>query len=91
MRFPSVPKNQLMLIAGIVWCAAGTMVVLVGLPLELRLAPAQLVLIPLAVLIFVAFYFLVFARLVSRHTRRIRAERAERLPAYRFFNASSWI
>ena len=90
MRLVSLPKNHLMLIAGLVWCAAGAMVCLVGLPLEISLAPEHLVLLPLSGAIFLAFYFLVFSRLVRRHTGRIRARREERLPFWQFFNASSW-
>jgi small-conductance mechanosensitive channel len=84
------PKNQLMLIAGLVWCAAGAMVCVIGLPLELTLAPEHLVLLPLAGLIFVAFYFLVFSRLVRKHSGRIRAREEDRLPFWYFFNPSSW-
>ena len=90
MRVKSVPKNQLMLIAGLVWCVAGTMVLVVGLPLELGLAPEHLVLIPLAGLIFLGFYPFVFSRLVQKHTGRIRARTEDRLPFWHFFNASSW-
>ena len=39
MRAVHVPKNHLMLIAGLVWCAAGAMVCLIGLPLEFGLLP----------------------------------------------------
>jgi hypothetical protein len=91
MRVPTLPRNQLILIAGLTWCAAGAMVSMVGLPLELRLAPHQLVLMPLAVLIFLAFYFLVFSRLVRRHTGRIRGRTEDRLPFWQFFNTSSWV
>ena len=91
MRVVHVPKNQLMLIAGLVWCAAGAMVSMVGLPLELGLAPSHLVLFPLAVVIFLVFYFLVFSRLVRKHTGRIRARAEDRLPFWHFFNASSWV
>ncbi len=90
MRAVHIPKNQLMLIAGLVWCAAGAMVSVIGLPLELGLAPSNLVLVPLALAIFVAFYFLVFSRLVRKHTGRIRARSEDRLPFWHFFNASSW-
>jgi hypothetical protein len=90
MRAVTVPKNHLMLIAGIVWCLAGAMVTLVGLPLEFGLAPSDPLLYPLAVAIFLAFYFLVFARLVRKHTGRIRSHPADRLPFWHFFNASSW-
>ena len=91
MHLVILPKNQLMLIAGLVWCAAGAMVSLIGLPLELRLAPEHLVLLPLAGVIFLAFYFLVFSRLVQKHTSRIRARTEDRLPFWHFFNASSWM
>ena len=90
MRVVLVPKNRLMLIAGLVWCAAGAMVCLIGLPLEFRLAPSHLVLFPLAVGIFLAFYLFVFSRLVRKHTGRIRARAEDRLPFWHFFNASSW-
>ena len=86
-----VPKNQLMLMAGLVWCAAGGMVTMIGLPLEFGLAPHELVLIPLAVVIFVAFYFMVFSKLVHKHAGRIRAHPADRLPFWNFFNLPSWI
>jgi hypothetical protein len=84
------PKNQLMLIAGLVWCAAGGMVLMIGMPLEFRLAPEHLLLVPLAAVVFLAFYFLVFSRLVHKHTGRIRARTEDRLPFWSFFNASSW-
>jgi hypothetical protein len=90
VRVLHVPKNYLVLIAGVVWCLAGAMVSMVGLPLELGLAPSHLVLFPLAVVIFLAFYFLVFSRLVQKHTGRIRARTEDRLPFWHFFNASSW-
>jgi hypothetical protein len=90
VRVPTLPKNQLMLIAGVVWCIAGSMVTIVGLPLEVRLTPADPILLPLAVVIFVAFYFMVFSRLVRKHTGRIRAKAEARLPFWQFFNPASW-
>jgi len=90
MRLVHVPRDRLILIAGVVWLLAGGMVCVVGLPLEVRLAPEHLVLLPLAAVIFVAFDGLVFSRLVRRHSRRIRSQPAERLPVWQFFNASSW-
>jgi small-conductance mechanosensitive channel len=90
VRAVHVPKNHLMLIAGLVWCAAGAMVCLIGLPLEFGLAPSHLILVPLALVIFVAFYVFVFSRLVRKHAGRIRARAEDRLPFWHFFNASSW-
>ncbi len=80
-----------MLIAGVVWCLAGTMVTVVGVPLLLRLEPADPILLPLAMVIFAVFYVFVFSRLVSKHTHRIRARAEDRLPFWHFFNASSWV
>jgi hypothetical protein len=91
VRVPTLPKNQLVLLAGIVWCVAGTMVCLVGIPLQLTLAQRHLVLIPLAASVFVVFYRFVFSRLVVKHTRRIRAQPEERLPWWQVFNRSSWV
>jgi small-conductance mechanosensitive channel len=90
VRVLTLPKNHLVLLAGLVWCAAGAMVCMVGLPLEVGLAPSHLFLVPLAGVIFLAFYFLVFSRLVQKHTGRIRARPEDRLPFWHFFNASSW-
>ncbi len=91
MRLVDIPKNHLVLIAGLVWCAAGAMVCMIGLPLELGLAPSHLILFPLAGVIFLVFYFFVFSRLVQKHTGRIRARAEDRLPFWHFFDASSWV
>lgn len=91
MHFATLPKNHLMLIAGLVWCAAGAMVCMIGLPLEFGLAPSHLILFPLAAMIFAAFYFFVFSPLVRKHTSRIRARSEDRLPFWHFFNTSSWV
>jgi len=90
VRLVHIPKNHLMLIAGLVWCAAGAMVCVIGLPLEVGLAPAHLILLPLALVIFLVFYLFVFSPLVRKHTGRIRARAEDRLPFWHFFNASSW-
>jgi uncharacterized membrane protein YfcA len=91
VRVPTLSKNHLVLVAGLVWCAAGTMVCMVGLPLQLTLAQRHLILIPLAVTIFVVFYRFVFSRLVGKHTSRIRARTEDRLPCWQFFNGPSWV
>ncbi len=90
MQRLQVPKNHLMLIAGVVWCLAGAMVCLVGLPLLFRLDPLDPALLPLALVIFLVFYVFVFSRLVRKHTYRVRARTEDRLPFWHFFNASSW-
>lgn len=89
--FIVIPKNRLMLIAGMVWCFAGAMVCGIGLPLLWKLGGTQLILYPLAVVIFLIFYFLIFSRLVVKHTERIRERPQERLPFWNFFDTSSYI
>jgi hypothetical protein len=89
--FLAIPKNRLILIAGLVWCVAGAMVIKIGVSLLWQLGSTQLILYPLAVAVFLMFYFLIFSRLVIKHTERIRARPEERLPFWNFFNTSSYI
>lgn len=91
MNLVAIPKNRLMLIAGMVWCVAGAMVSGIGLPLLLKLGSTQLVLYPLAGVVFLVFYFLVFSGLVVKHTERIRARSEQRLPFWNFFDTSSYV
>lgn len=91
MKLIVIPKNSLILIAGLVWCAAGTMVSEIGLPLLWKLGDTQLVLYLLAGLVFLIFYFLIFSRLVVKHTERIRAKSEQRLPFWNFFDNSSYV
>ena len=86
-----IPKNKLILIAGMVWCIAGAMVCRIGLPLLWKLGTTQLVLYPLAGIVFLIFYFLIFSRLVIKHTERIRERSEQRLPIWDFFDTSSYI
>ena len=86
-----IPKNRLMLIAGMVWCLAGAMVCRIGLPLLWDLGFTQLVLYPLAGVVFLIFYFLIFSRLVVKHTKRIREKTEQRLPIWNFFDTSSYV
>lgn len=89
--FIVIPKNRLMLIAGMVWCFAGAMVCAIGLPLLWKLGFTQLILYPLAGVVFLIFYFLIFSRLVIKHTERIRESPEPRLPFWNFFDTSSYI
>jgi len=86
-----MPKNTLILIAGLVWCVAGAMVSGIGLPLLWDLGFTRLILYPLAGLVFLIFYFLIFSRLVVKHTERIRERPEQRLPFWNFFDASSYV
>lgn len=87
----SVPKNYLMLIAGLVWCAAGTAVCAVGVPLLATLGVGTPWLFALAAVVFGAFYVFVFGRLVGKHTARVRAVEQARRPFWEFFDAGSYL
>jgi hypothetical protein len=91
MDFIRIPKNGLMLIAGLVWCLAGAMVCRIGIPLLWELGSTQQVLYLFAGVVFLVFYFLIFSRLVIKHTRRIREKPDQRLPFWNFFDRSSYV
>jgi hypothetical protein len=85
-----VPKNMLMLIAGLVWCAAGASVFRIGIPLLWELGRSGFDLDMMALAVFLAFYLFVFTRLVRRHVARLREDTAARLPVWAFFDGRSW-
>jgi len=87
----AIPKNILILIAGMVWCVAGAMVSGIGLPLLWNLGFTQLILYPFAGVIFLIFYFLIFSRLVIKHTERIRERPEQRLPFWNCCDTSSYV
>lgn len=91
MNLFAIPKNMLMLTAGIVWCIAGAMVSDVGIPLLWEIGATEEILYPLAVVVFLIFYFLIFSRLVVKHTKRIQAKPETHLPIWSFFDTSSYL
>ena len=91
MAFVTVPKNVLLLIAGVVWCVAGAMVCKIGLPLLWAYEWTQPLLLLWAGIVFLLFYFLIFSRLVIKHTARIRQKAQIKLPFWQFFDTSSYV
>ena len=87
----SVEKNYLTLIAGLVWVLAGSMVMSLGIPLFLKLTPANNWIPFWAIITFLLFYLLIFARLVNKHVSRIRSNPAEKMPFWYFFDLPSYI
>lgn len=85
-----VRKNKLMLIAGLVWCAAGASVMRIGVPLLRRLGPGRPALNVYALVVFLVFYLFIFRRLVYRHAERLRRDPKLRLPVWAFFDARSY-
>jgi hypothetical protein len=67
------------------------MVSKIGLPLLWNLGLTRLILYPLAVVVFLIFYFLIFSKLVNKHTERIRQRPEPKLPFWNFFDRSSYV
>jgi hypothetical protein len=86
----NVPKNTLMLIAGLVWCGAGASVCRIGMPLLWQYGAARPSLDALAFAVFLVFYLFIFRRLVQRHSARLRRDPASHLPVWAFFDARSY-
>ena len=87
----SINKNYLILIAGVVWIVAGSMVLKIGLPLFLELTPKNKWLPYLGIIVFLVFYFFIFSKLVNKHVARIRMNPAEKMPFWHFFDLPSYI
>jgi small-conductance mechanosensitive channel len=87
----SINKNYLILIAGLVWILAGSMVMRIGLPLFLKLTPKNKLLPFLGIIVFLVFYFLIFSKLFKKHVARIRNNPTEKMPFWYFFDLTSYI
>ena len=84
-----VKKNTLLLLACLVWTAAGVNILRIGL-----LAYATQVSLPhilLSLLVFFLFQAFVFGRLVGKHTRRILGYWEDRQFFLRFFDKKSFL
>lgn len=88
LRFYHIPKPFLLLVAGLVWLAAGGNILRLGLS-----AASQPWTVPYAFAaagIFAAFFFLIFRRMVFKHTRRIAGYAQRRVHILRFFDIKSY-
>lgn len=90
VQFATVPKNILVLCAGLVWCAAGANVFRIGIRLLWPMGLVALDLAGLALVVFLTFYLLIFMPTVRRHVMRLRQHPASHLPAWMFFDARSY-
>ena len=84
-----VKKRTLLLIAGIVWLAAGVNVARLGI-LSYFLIERQWYWYALSVVIFLLFGAMFF-RMSQKHTKRIMGYREERQPFWRFFDLKAYI
>lgn len=83
-----VKKRTLLLLACLVWAAAGVNILRIGvLAYPAHLSVWNLV---LSALVFAAFQGMIFRRLVRRHTRRILEYQEERQFFLKFFDGKSF-
>ncbi|SDL11435.1 hypothetical protein SAMN05216497_10789 [Clostridium cochlearium] len=87
----SIPKNYLMLIAGMLWIIAGAMVMKVGVPILTKLIVQGFWHLLFAIATFLVFYIFIFSKLVGKHTNRIKSKKNDRLPFWEFFDVPSYI
>ena len=84
-----VKRNTLLLIACLVWSAAGFNILRIGLvEYRHRVLPVNLV---LSAAVFIVFQKFIFGRLVKKHTLRIRNYTEERQFFLKFFDVKSFI
>ena len=84
-----VKNRALLLIAGIVWFAAGFNIARIGF--NAYAANISAVNFLCSACIFLIFWFMVFSRLVNKHTGRIKKHDAERQYFWKFFDMKSFI
>lgn len=84
-----VKRNTLLLLACLVWSAAGFNILRIGLIAY----PAYLTVLNylLSVLVFVVFQIFIFGKLVKKHTARISAYQEERQFFLKFFDGKAFV
>lgn len=87
-KFYQIPKNYLLLVAGLVWFAAGVNIIRIGITVSDRKWSPLAVAAALAV--FGLFYGLIFHRLIRKHTVRITGYDQNRIHILRFFDVKSY-
>lgn len=83
-------KRTLLAIAGCVWLIAGINVARLGIISYMRLDRISYVHILLSLAVFCAFGFM-FYRMSMKHTKRIKGNREEYKPVWKFFDLKSYI
>lgn len=84
-----VKNNTLLFIAGIVWVFAGFNVLRIGI--LSYTGYANLLNMLYSLFVFLIFWFMVFKKLVTKHTRRIKDYNESRQYFWKFFDIPSFI
>lgn len=84
-----INKQKLFIIAGTVWCVAGTMVTKTGIQAWLKVN--SILINILAVIIYIIFYTFIFSKLVKKHEIRIMSNTNSKMKIWHFFDKQSYI
>lgn len=90
----NVKRDNLLVIAGIVWIIAGINISFIGLntyPGTFAFAWWIVGLLFLGTIIVVCLFHVMFGKMVQKHVRRIHAFQEERVSAFRFFDVKSYL
>ena len=87
-----VSKRTLLLIAGIVWLAAGGNIAWLGIQAfaQINITYVWAIIIG-AVVVFTLFHMKIFSKMVGKHSNRIAAYEDDKIGFWRFFDASGYI
>lgn len=84
-----VKKQNLLLLAGIVWMIAGFNVLRIGL--ETYEEYRMIINYAITLMVFLVFWFMVFHKLTIKHTKRIHEFEEELQLFYKFFDLKSFL
>ena len=84
-----VKKQNLLLLAGIVWMIAGFNVLRIGL--ETYVEYRMIINYAITLMVFIVFWFMVFHKLTIKHTKRIHEFEEELQLFYKFFDLKSFL
>lgn len=84
-----VRKDWLLLIAGIVWLIAGANII--NIAFLAAHGVWHFTMFVVAIIVFCIFFFLIFGRLVGKHTHRILGYHDEKVWIFKFFDIKSYV
>jgi len=88
---PTVPKRYLLLLAGLIWLAAGTNILLIGVSNFAQGWDGNFLYGLLAIAVFTVFAVLIFFPMVRKHHTRIMSLPKEQAPIFQFLDRKSYI
>ncbi len=90
-KLPKIPKVWLLLIAGLVWLAAGINIFRLGAPDMVSHWKIPVLPLLCALAVFLVFFLAIFRRLIAKHTARVLSYEKERVMALQFFDKKSYL